>query len=155
MDHRFHRAQQSQNRDIHFDLSDYNKDLHDLNDHFQVLSDYTKDNTAFPLPIPDEPRRSGPVGPNAIRNELLYDREEQVTFWQESYDTMNDDPRIAFDDIMTKIHENKDRVIGSGNEESKVIFLDAPGGTGKTFLFNAVLAAVRSSAHHVAIATEF
>ena len=67
---------------------------------------------------------------------------------------MTANQKASFDDIMFKINENIERGIGSGNEESKIIFLDAPGGTGKTFLFNAVLAAVRSKTQ-VAIATAF
>ena len=123
-DHRFERAWQGQDREIDFDASDYNEALHDLNDHFQVLSDFTKGNDSFALPAPDGPRRTGPEGTDAIRNELAYDHEEQVGFWRESYDTMNANQKASFDDIMFKINENIERGIGSGNGESKINFLD-------------------------------
>jgi ATP-dependent DNA helicase PIF1 len=50
---------------------------------------------------------------------------------------MNHDQRLAFDTIKTQVD------IGH-NATSKIFFVDAPGGTGKTFLFNTILAHYRA-----------
>ena len=48
--------------------------------------------------------------------------------------TLNDEQRLAFDEILDHVLHNK----------SKVFFIDGPGGTGKTYLYKALLAKVRS-----------
>lgn len=47
---------------------------------------------------------------------------------------MTDDQKYAFDIIFEHVN----------NEYGGIIFLDAPGGTGKTFLLNLILAKIRS-----------
>lgn len=48
--------------------------------------------------------------------------------------TLNDEQRLAFDEILDHVLHNK----------SKVFFIDGPGGTRKTYLYKALLAKVRS-----------
>ena len=48
---------------------------------------------------------------------------------------MDSDQKQVFDEVMAS-H-------ASASQDSKVFFIDAPGGTGKTFVFNTILAAVR------------
>ena len=48
-----------------------------------------------------------------------------------------DDQRKAYDDIMECVNR----------EKGGIIFLDAPGETGKTFLINLILAEIRSKNH--------
>ena len=55
---------------------------------------------------------------------------------------MNEDQKIAYDIILDIIVRNK----------SGVFFIDGPGGTGKTFLYRALLATIRSR-NMIAIAT--
>ncbi|XP_010239293.1 ATP-dependent DNA helicase PIF2-like [Brachypodium distachyon] len=52
----------------------------------------------------------------------------------ELYETLNNEQRFAFDEIMDHVLQKK----------SKVFFIDGPGGTGKTYLYRALLAKVRS-----------
>ena len=80
-------------------------------------------------------------------NDMIRDvREEQnVRVDQEdlnTYKSLNKEQRAGFDEIM---HHVKDR-------KSQVFFIDGPGGTGKTFLYKALLAKVRSEGL-IAIAT--
>jgi ATP-dependent DNA helicase PIF1 len=56
--------------------------------------------------------------------------------------SLNQDQLLAFDEIMEHVTENK----------AGVFFIDGPGGTGKTYLYKALLAAVRSL-HLIALAT--
>jgi hypothetical protein len=56
--------------------------------------------------------------------------------------TLNDEQKFAFDEILDHALHNK----------SKVFFIDGPGGTGKTYLYKALLAKVRSL-RLIAIAT--
>jgi len=58
------------------------------------------------------------------------------------YNTLNNEQRLAFDDIMMHVLHQK----------SMVFFIDGPGGTGKTYLYKALLAKVRSMGL-IAIAT--
>lgn len=60
----------------------------------------------------------------------------------ELYETLNNEQRFAFDEIMDHVLQKK----------SKVFFIDGPGGTGKTYLYRALLAKVRSM-KLIAIAT--
>ena len=55
---------------------------------------------------------------------------------------LNSEQKKAYDIIMDRIHNNK----------SGVFFLDGPGGTGKTFLYRALLATIRST-KNIALAT--
>ena len=50
------------------------------------------------------------------------------------YKSLNIDQRAGFDEIIHHVFNNK----------SRVFFVDGPGGTGKTFLYKAILARVRS-----------
>lgn len=58
------------------------------------------------------------------------------------YKSLNDEQRAGFDDIIQHVIKKK----------SQVFFVDGPGGTGKTFLYKALLARVRSDGL-IAIAT--
>ena len=60
----------------------------------------------------------------------------------ELYTSLNSEQRLAFDEIMTHVLHQK----------SMVFFIDGPGGTGKTYLYKALLAKVRSMGR-IAIAT--
>ncbi|XP_058202827.1 uncharacterized protein LOC131317285 [Rhododendron vialii] len=59
-----------------------------------------------------------------------------------SPDLLNDEQLIAYNDILDVVFHKK----------PKCFFIDGPGGTGKTFLYRALLAAVRSQ-HQIALAT--
>lgn len=79
---------------------------------------------------------------NNINREATEDYDANATnFYQENIDSLNTDQRAAFNIIRTKIDVN----------EGGVFFIDAPGGTGKTFLLNVILSYARHR-NQVAIA---
>nr|KAJ0203108.1 hypothetical protein LSAT_V11C500246880 [Lactuca sativa] len=57
-------------------------------------------------------------------------------------DSLNPEQKFAYDEIMRHVH----------NDIPGVFFIDGPGGTGKTFLYKALLANIRSCGH-IALAT--
>ena len=63
-------------------------------------------------------------------------------FFNTNFRLLNNEQRLLFDNIMIALDKNKGGLFD----------LDAPGGCGKTFLANTVLAAVRKNGH-IAIAT--
>lgn len=69
-----------------------------------------------------------------LQRERQYDREALNTFVQANIPKLNVDQKIAYDTII-QLAEN-----GRGG----FYFLDAPGGTGKTFLISIILARIRS-----------
>ena len=73
----------------------------------------------------------------SIRDELKLSDPDQCDALKATVDTsyplFTDEQRHAFDEIMAAVES------GSGG----VFFIDAPGGTGKTFLIKALLAAAR------------
>ncbi|KAL9992859.1 putative DNA helicase [Helianthus debilis subsp. tardiflorus] len=89
--------------------------------------------------------------PNLTEEDLQYGIHREV---QEEYgivveaedlcakDELNSDQKLIFDEIMTHVD----------NDRPGVFFIDGPGGTGKTFLYKALLAQVRSRGL-IAIAT--
>ncbi len=58
------------------------------------------------------------------------------------YTSLNDEQRAGFDEIIDNVT----------NKKSQIFFIDGPGGTGKTFMYKALLARVRSEGL-IAIAT--
>jgi ATP-dependent DNA helicase PIF1 len=69
-----------------------------------------------------------------LEKELAYDATEPFNIASNDVSTMNEDQKKVFDEIMAAYL----------SKESKAFFVDAPGGTGKTYVFNAILAAIRS-----------
>jgi hypothetical protein len=69
--------------------------------------------------------------------ELKYDRLEQAAFLCSVMSKLNVEQLMAFQTIKTAAETDDD--------SSKVFFLDGPGGTGKTFLYNAILAHFRAN----------
>ena len=74
--------------------------------------------------------------PSIIRYEMDYNVTEQLTIAEESIRGLNPDQNDIFECIM---EATNDPMI-----EKRAFFIDGPGGTGKTFLYNTMLAKVRS-----------
>ena len=93
------------------------------------------------LPEPDdvypEERNS-----SILKEELNFDKQEQRKKPLQKMETMNNEQHLFFQCVIDSINSD----VGG------VFFLDAPGGTGKTFVLNALLSAVRSDGH-VALGT--
>lgn len=69
-----------------------------------------------------------------LQREQQFDRNELTTFVQSNTPKLNDQQKHAYDSIMQAVN----------NESGGIYFLDAPGGTGKTFLISLILADIRS-----------
>lgn len=77
-----------------------------------------------------------------LLNELQYDTQELKQYVKEHKKKLNDEQLIVYESIMQHIN----------NKKGGIFFLDAPGGTGKTFMLKLILAEVRSR-EEIAIAT--
>ena len=72
-----------------------------------------------------------------VREESNFDQQEQRDKTIEKIEKMNRDQRQFFDRVLESIN----------SDNGGIFFLDAPGGTGKTFVLNALLSAIRSDGH--------
>ena len=82
------------------------------------------------LPVPDRKRQTTP---SEILRETSYNTDELNTFVEENNPKLTNDQRKVYDTIMESVRLDK----------GGFFFLDAPGGTGKTFVTNLLLAEVR------------
>lgn len=72
---------------------------------------------------------------------------------QQQHPMLNEQQRTVYDTVMAAVQQGVHRVQGFGGmHASNAFFLDSPGGCGKTFLLNLLLAGVRSQGR-VALAT--
>ncbi|KAG5564858.1 hypothetical protein RHGRI_000901 [Rhododendron griersonianum] len=94
--------------------------------HFQLSQLITSDSTKKATPREVEDEMNIPISENDLK----------------SPDLLNDEQLIAYNEILDAVFHKK----------PKCFFIDGPGGTGKTFLYRALLAAVRSQ-HQIALAT--
>jgi hypothetical protein len=76
-DYRFQRARSVGARLIPFEEGDFQNSLHDINDQFGELSDYTKNNESYDLPMPTMERLHVLPENAAVASELAYDVDEQ------------------------------------------------------------------------------
>ena len=104
-----------------------------------MLQSMGKDITSFPLPeIHDsDDNMSGVVREIFEERSIEVDHEHASTV-----SSLNCEQRYAYDNILSSVD----------SDSGGVFFVDGPGGTGKTFLYKALLARVRSEGK-IAIAT--
>nr|XP_053602892.1 uncharacterized protein LOC128670900 [Plodia interpunctella] len=118
---------QENNPNVTYIDSIYDEALTKIED--QVITITGKDLSDFGM---SRPRRTGQVCSDVLR-ELNYDHaflQQQIT---ESVPRLNPEQRNVFNSVVQKIE----------NGVGGLFFLDAPGGTGKTFLLNLLLAQIR------------
>lgn len=96
----------------------------------------------FNLPLPTTLPTVSHAEAFVQREEQSYDIHIEAAKARERLSKLNAKQRKIFDEVMSSLSH------GSG----RIFFIDAPGGTGKTFLINAILSAVRADGH-IAIAT--
>jgi lysophospholipid acyltransferase (LPLAT)-like uncharacterized protein len=89
-------------------------------------------------PISDEGQSSNDMIKEVMEEQNICIDQEHLDI----YGSLNKEQREGFDEILQHVRANK----------SQVLFVDGPGGTGKTFLYKALLARVRSEGL-IAIAT--
>ena len=87
----------------------------------------------FKLPKPKAMTEKDKI-PREILEETSYDSEQLKDDARKSYMFMNEDQRTVFDAVMNSVNKKL----------GKLFAIDAPGGTGKTFVLHALLAKVRS-----------
>ena len=87
----------------------------------------------FKLPQPKAMKETDKI-PKEILEETNYDQEKLKDDARKSYIFMNDDQKAVFDAVIDSVNRQVGRLFA----------IDAPGGTGKTFVLHALLAKVRS-----------
>ena len=107
--------------------------LHDLNESLQRSGKCLQD---FGLPLPTHnfenlDQRISRV----IAEETSFDRQHLDEMWRGCLNASNQDQRAAFEAVIAAYEA----------DHGGVFFIDGPGGTGKTFLENMILARVRSA----------
>jgi hypothetical protein len=135
-DIKYLRGHQIRDRNVAFIPSDISECLWKINDLIEEMTNYRKNLGNFGIPLPMIPRLQAVPVNSDLNQELSYDSEQQRQIFENNLLIMNEDQRQIFDQVLTAIN---------GPTTSKLFFIDAPGGTGKTFTFNTILAAVRSS----------
>ena len=89
----------------------------------------------FPeLPVPDYTLLEEDQQYTLIADEQNYDQDE-IEQTLQYLDKLNSDQKLIFDTIIKAINNEIDQ---------NIFFVDGPGGTGKTYLYNIILTYVRS-----------
>ncbi|KAL6140312.1 hypothetical protein ACLB2K_058612 [Fragaria x ananassa] len=118
------------------DVANRNRLLRDLN---RILQQFGKNIRDYDLPqLTGEPEDN--IGmPRCIEDELFIDVPQADI---DAIDHLNNDQTVAFNTIMSAVN----------GKESALFFVDGPGGTGKTYLYHALLANLRRM-NHIVLAT--
>ncbi|PKC62366.1 hypothetical protein RhiirA1_327769, partial [Rhizophagus irregularis] len=87
------------------------------------------------MPIPTISPNNEQNTNRLIREEQQYEIEELAKSTEDNFSRLNIDQQAAFKKIITAVENNT----------SDIFFVDGPGGTGKTFLYNTLLGKVRSN----------
>ena len=109
----------------------------------------TMEQFELPIPEPDELYEQVPLD---LKAEINYDKVKCEKAWKAAYKLMENNRR------QNEIFEELVQLIDTGNPEGKYFFVDGPGGTGKTLLFNALLNYTRAKENtaenkrHIALA---
>nr|XP_036227979.1 uncharacterized protein LOC118682714 [Bactrocera oleae] len=120
--------QQNLNFTLPYNAEIYNQGFIQIENKLMQLSDKSLSDYGLPCSV-----RTENNGAETITNH--YDTNNLTAFVNENLPKLVPDQKYAFQTII-------DSVI---NDKRKVFFLDAPGGTGKTFLANLILAKIRES----------
>ncbi|XP_055584901.1 uncharacterized protein LOC129737764 [Uranotaenia lowii] len=121
---------ENRNPDIAFSQSIYNEALIAIEDVCLNIANKLLPQVGIPAPHRD----SNNILDRDLRQETVYDTEELSSFVERNIRNMNEEQRAVYDTIMSAILE----------QSGGFFFLDAPGGTGKTFLISLILARLRS-----------
>ncbi|KAJ3858657.1 PIF1-like helicase-domain-containing protein [Lentinula novae-zelandiae] len=109
----------------------YDYGLYLLDHLLQESGHFLEDFTGMPLPVRNW---AAQVGNTFIAEQLDYDHEAEREQAEQSIVLMNSEQRMAFDNIMESVEK------GNGS----LFFLSGPGGTGKTFIYQALCHAIRA-----------
>lgn len=111
-----------------------NQTLHYLQQKFGCLGKSLQD---FGLPSPPNEANEHIPNNTHIMIERNYHELEQLESAIQREDMLNEDQRNVYNFVCRCVDSNT----------SEMIFIDAPGGTGKTFLINTILSKVRGTGH--------
>ncbi|GFV41645.1 ATP-dependent DNA helicase PIF6 [Trichonephila clavipes] len=120
----------NQNSDIQFTPNVYNEALILIEDIFLTIAN----KALVQLGMPASNRPANNLFDRDLQRETHYDSDELGTFVRTNLPHLIIEQRIAYDRIMRAITE----------QSGGLFFIDAPGGTGKTFLLSLILATIRS-----------
>uniref|UniRef100_UPI0035901195 uncharacterized protein n=1 Tax=Myxine glutinosa TaxID=7769 RepID=UPI0035901195 len=81
--------------------------------------------------------------------EVDYDQDQLTIQANDLHEQLTDDQRDVYNAVLQLVEQGS---VNSGMRHSNIIFLDAPGGTGKSFVINAILKHIRSQGK-IALAT--
>ena len=114
------------NVDLGFNDDIFNLALNDLQDKVLFIRGRQMSEYGLPQPQTVDNNRFARV----YRREIDYDQGEQRTYVEQNVPLLTTDQRDVYDYFCSMVDSN----------EGGMLFLDAPGGTGKTFLINLILA---------------
>jgi hypothetical protein len=115
------------------------------NDYYDLalldLNNFLKQHNKSLSNYPGMPEPNGDVNnilklPISVSEEMNYNVDELKLIVDNNVPSLNVNQKIAYDIIMNAIYNNS---------KQRIFFIDGPGGTGKTFLYNTVLASVRAN----------
>jgi len=118
---------------------DLDECLHDINDLIRDSTDGAETLNTYSLPLPHAPRRVLTPTNSLLRQELNYDTSIQQQLAEDAYASMNEQQRCVWEKVLTLLYQPPE------TRAHSAVFVDAPGGSGKTFTFKAILAKVRSN----------
>ena len=104
---------------------------------------YSKDLSTFNLPLPVAVAPISSIEAFLARERLAYNCQVELEKAKASLPLLNSKQRSFFDSVMASLNDS---------ESDRLFCLDAPGGTGKTFVLNCLLNAVRGDGY-IAVAT--
>uniref|UniRef100_A0A803PIA8 ATP-dependent DNA helicase n=1 Tax=Cannabis sativa TaxID=3483 RepID=A0A803PIA8_CANSA len=105
--------------------------LFEIESIMQKMGKSLKDIDGMPLPNSSLMRESGN---RLVNEELAYDREKLKILHDKSFAVLNPSQKSAYEAILQSVE----------NEEGHLFFISGHGGTGKTFLWNTLIAKLRS-----------
>lgn len=117
------------NDELPFSAEIFNQALIKLEDKCIAINN----KTLVQLGLPASERNSNDLFDRELLRERQYDTDELRAYIENQTSRLVADQKLAFDTVMNHV----------ANNSGGLIFLDAPGGTGKTFLINLILAAIR------------
>lgn len=132
----FYRNELSLNDAAEYNDEIYNLALIEIEDHCIAIN--RSHLAQYRLPAPDRELARNPIELHAQPPGQADPAAESRAYYEANVQLLNADQRIAFDVITQSIYNRS--LIGDDN----LYFIDAPGGTGKTFLLNLIIAYVRS-----------
>lgn len=118
------------NPDVHYTDDIFNQGLIQLED--KCISINNKLLSQLGLPAPARGRND--IQDRDVLRERQYDVQQLRAFVETQKGILTNDQRLAYNTVMERVT----------SKNGGLIFLDAPGGTGKTFLMNLILAEIRA-----------